>query len=560
MKQASRSRREELLPADIDAILISAHGAEEHSPLGSREALGQIEVGPVWHGMALDLMLGNLEHPVWGWADPLAIRLLEYWKSLDPSIAFVLVYDSPRTLLTREVEACADLSSTKLQERVDGWCNYNEELLRFYHRNADRALLVHAQQVERSVSRYVQQVRARIGAPLHVPAALDDDGARSLMFALTTGDGRHELSHSLQVVPGSNATPPEALSEFLAETAIRGFPRANELYDELQSMASLPLVATESVGVDVLGAWRALVKVQAEAHEHCKTLDCLRYELDKSLEYNRQYSQRIEALTAVEQLAASRLGELERAREELSEQRELLKATTKELDRVKLERDRRLRVEEEYSALTAKLHDTQDELEQRVMELERQSTVIDGLQNALQKANSQSQMQSSRLEARSQDLLRQNEALLAQLHRTQEDLERNYLEYQALKAASKNPSKPKKQTYFGAGERIKRQLTYRLGATMIQHSRSIGGWISMPWALVRETQRFRAERLAMASTKLPKLSEYSDAKDAERVRRHLSYRLGQVLLDHIRSPIRWPRLPFAIRTEVRAFRTEKAAQ
>lgn len=171
-----------------------------------------------------------------------------------------------------------------------------------------------------------------------------------------------------------------------------------------------------------------------------------------------------------------------------------------------------------------------------------------------------SQMQSSRLEARSQDLLRQNEALLAQLHRTQEDLERNYLEYQALKAASKNPSKPKKQTYFGAGERIKRQLTYRLGATMIQHSRSIGGWISMPWALVRETQRFRAERLAMASTKLPKLSEYSDAKDAERVRRHLSYRLGQVLLDHIRSPIRWPRLPFAIRTEVRAFRTEKAAQ
>lgn len=584
MNRASPSRREGLLPADIDAILTNAHGAGERSPVGPREAIGQIEVGPVWHGMALDLMLGNLDHPVWGWADPIAVRLLEYWKSLDPSIAFVLVYDSPRTLLTREVELGAELPSTKLQERVDSWCNYNEELLRFYHRNADRALLVHGQQVERSVSRYVQQVRARIGAPLRVPAFLNDDGARSLVQALTTDGDGSEFLHPLRVVPEGNATPQEALSEFLAEAAIRAFPSAHELFDELQSMASLPLVAVESARVDALGAWQASVKVQAEAREHCNALARLRYDLDKSLDDNRGYARRIQALTAVEQLATSRLGELERAREELSKQMEILDATANELERLKAERDRRPRIEEENSALIAKLHDAQDELEQSVMELERQSMVIHGLQNALEKANSQSQMQSSRLEAmatlltqaktveqdwlserrkleaRNLDLLRQNDALLAQLHRTQEDFERNYSEYQRLKAASSNSSKPKKQTCFGAAERIKRQLTYRLGATMIQHSRSIGGWISMPWALLRETRRFRAERLAMAGTKLPKLSEYSDANDAERVRKHLSYRLGQVFLAHIRSPIRWPRLLFAIRTEVSAFRMERVAQ
>ena len=30
-------------------------------------------------------MLGNLEENFWGWSDPNAIYLLDYWKQLDPT-------------------------------------------------------------------------------------------------------------------------------------------------------------------------------------------------------------------------------------------------------------------------------------------------------------------------------------------------------------------------------------------------------------------------------------------------------------------------------------------
>jgi hypothetical protein len=63
--------------------------------------LQQTQVAAVWQGMVLDLMLSNLDQPLWGWADPQAVYLLDYWKEQDPQVVFVLVYDEPQTVYTR---------------------------------------------------------------------------------------------------------------------------------------------------------------------------------------------------------------------------------------------------------------------------------------------------------------------------------------------------------------------------------------------------------------------------------------------------------------------------
>src|SRR5690606_33895893 len=82
MAAARPSRREGLSPQEINAALMTAHKAAPVSTVLDESGFPPIEAGPVWHGMALDLMLGNLDQPLWGWADAQAIYALDYWKDL----------------------------------------------------------------------------------------------------------------------------------------------------------------------------------------------------------------------------------------------------------------------------------------------------------------------------------------------------------------------------------------------------------------------------------------------------------------------------------------------
>jgi hypothetical protein len=156
-------------------------------------------------------------------------------------------------------------------------------------------------------------------------------------------------------------------------------------------------------------------------------------------------------------------------------------------------------------------------------------------------------------------LEQENDLLLAQLHQVQEELERYYFENQALKvkaapATLKTPSKP---VHYGAADRVKGQLSYRLGATMVERSRSFGGWLGMPLALAREARQFKREKIQRGSEKLPPIAHYRDAHAAERIKLHLSYRLGQTLVANARSPIGWVKLPWVLWRQVRDFRASK---
>lgn len=152
-----------------------------------------------------------------------------------------------------------------------------------------------------------------------------------------------------------------------------------------------------------------------------------------------------------------------------------------------------------------------------------------------------------------EELKQENELLFTQLHQVQEELERYFLEMQRLKQTMV----PRDPPLYGAADRVTQQLTYRLGATMIERSRSLGGWISMPFALIATTRRFRADVRTRGDEKLPPISKYQDRHEAERVKQHLSYRIGSALLRNVKSPLGWMRLPFALRREVKAFRQER---
>lgn len=150
MAQALPSRRQNLGPADINSTLCNAHDCQALSSTAeSNDRLLVLNPGPVWNELALDLMLANTQHKLWGWADPQAIHLLDYWAGLEPGIRFVLVYANPETAFagpdsSQVGEVSDDLLQADHERQCQQWIAFNHSLLHFYLRHPERSVLMHA--------------------------------------------------------------------------------------------------------------------------------------------------------------------------------------------------------------------------------------------------------------------------------------------------------------------------------------------------------------------------------------------------------------------------------
>ncbi|HGG0807233.1 TPA: alpha-2,3-sialyltransferase, partial [Campylobacter coli] len=93
---------------------------------------------------------------------------------------------------------------------------------------------------------------------------------------------------------------------------------------------------------------------------------------------------------------------------------------------------------------------------------------------------------------------------------------------------------PKEQS---AKQRIQNQLSYKLGQAMIINSKSILGYIRMPFVLSyikdkhKQEQKIYQEKIKKdPSLKLPPLESYPDYKEALKEKECLTYKLGEALI------------------------------
>ncbi|MCV3434988.1 hypothetical protein [Campylobacter lari] len=94
------------------------------------------------------------------------------------------------------------------------------------------------------------------------------------------------------------------------------------------------------------------------------------------------------------------------------------------------------------------------------------------------------------------------------------------------------------QTKYGTAKaRIQNQLSYKLGQAMIVNSKSILGYLIMPMVLLsiiishKQEQKIYQEKIKKdPSLKLPPLEDYPDYKESLKLKNHLSYKLGQALI------------------------------
>jgi hypothetical protein len=412
-------------------------------------------------------MLGNLQQPLWGWADIRNIYWLDYWAELDPHATFVMVYDHPYKALQA---MSAQLVDTPLEMEIarllENWQAYNGAMLSFYSRHASRCLLVNAGCAREQLQSYLEQ----LGTQLHgkVPkldgaalAALETNGKALLPLqanlALAISEVPEIAASSITAWFGGDTD----LDQHLLQQLLQDHPVALQVFAELEAASTVSNPPVDSSDVHPGTAWLQLIQ-QRQA-----TADLV-------------------------------------------------------------------------MALHEKLQAQQSQITKLANELDQSKRLA---------ANSQTQVQA--LPApKLKELEEENDLLLIQLHQVQEELERYYLENQSLK---KNQVKPNARLY-GAADRIQQQLTYRLGATLIANSRSFGGWLRMPFALRREVRTYRVDMSKKGKQNLPPIHSYADAYEAERYKQHLSYKLGQTLLKHNKTPWGWLVLPFALLSTVNNFK------
>lgn len=179
------------------------------------------------------------------------------------------------------------------------------------------------------------------------------------------------------------------------------------------------------------------------------------------------------------------------------------------------------------SLLLVQLHTAQEEVEKFYLEKEG---VKSEFENFVEVSKSQIK-----------NLKNENQLLLNQLHILQEELEN--------KPRAKNDSDTMRSRY-GAAERMKQELPYVVGSTIIQNSKSITGIAKLPFDLANKIKHHN-------TIELPNLNEDDDAKH---IKSHLSYKIGKEVVDSIESPTKIFTLPTRLSKEILKFRIKKSSK
>ncbi|WP_240779329.1 sulfotransferase family protein [Escherichia sp. E10V10] len=552
------SKRENLSPQDITKIICKAYNAPKISEVTNISEFSPLQVSAVWHGMALDLFLNNLERNFWGWSDPYAIYTLDYWASLDENLTFILVYDHPRSVLEQAANSQESFINNTIEHLIDNWIAYNTALLDFYSKNRERCLLISTGQIKNNTEGFLEKLQSVLKKTLNIcsfqecintsihsyseqasasPLLIDEEAKQEIM-ALS----------GIDIKIGDKFFNKNIAEDYLLKMLLTQYPESQCLYRKLQLEADIPALSGNEEKLNPNTIWTGLVQqrlitieIISKLHQLYKT-SLIDYKIDLAQQTEAHY------------LLSSQLNQMKEKfehyyarKKELHAKNRKLKSKLKKQTSFICKKEKELRfIENEFHNLKNKIEYNQNTKEKDSSDVKELKKHLDDLNNQLAKEKSNQDLQKQQLDR----ITKEKNLMLTQLHLVQEKLEQYYLENQKLK-------QQQFPELYGAAERIKEGLEYRLGAIMIQHSKSIFGVISMPIAIVKERKIWHKQYISEKQSDLPPLCMYRDAHEANRVKQHLSYMLGKILVQKKGSIFGFITLPFSIYRTVRQFKKAK---
>jgi hypothetical protein len=414
MMEARVSQREGLSPQELQERMARALDTVAGG------TVSQIAPGKVWESQAVDLFLSNLDHQYWGWADSRLARFLDFWAGIDPQVRFVLVYCAPEEAVARALSGGVTTAEA-LQQALALWVEMQTALLRFYHRNRDRCLLVNVDAVVRAPETFLEKVNEHFELPLN-----------------------HESTG--EAIAPESASP---LCVHLVKSLGLGGddPQTNALSAELEAAADLPDGTSSPIALDPCGAfaeYSALLSALGRAAEIEKGLHRqlaeVRQQLAEEVSLRIQSEQR--DLSSTERMDAQSK-ELKNAQSALAEERAKNAELSQEGELILLQLHQ---VQEELEAQFLKGQESEKTLQQQLAEVRQQLEAEVALRKSAEQrdVSSRERMDAQSIElksaqsaltgerAKNTELSQESELLLLQLHQVQEELEHYYLQVQEL--------------------------------------------------------------------------------------------------------------------------------
>ena len=438
--------------------------------------------GKLWDQLAGDLLLANLDSPLWGWANHDSLWLLEYWLELSPDIHALLLCVSPRSWLAQVL--LSDELAPGVQAIMDQWQSQHEQLLQVHLRHPQRTLLVDAEDclahpralVERCIAAWQLPLRAEELARLGTPRPASDPLTRYLAAELLrdqaavaslqreldmvqtrlgpderSTDESASLGGALTDATGFADQPPISVLEVVVvlreqRHELQSLHAAQERVGEHNAALEKTLKAVmEDAAQRTLQLGQALKVAEAEAFEQAERVSVLNThvnQLDRALEQLEQEKtcaeSRHEAAEAENKRLHIQLKQLQEALERYvlqhQEAKQDMEQWQQDLARQKAEREK----------LAAELKAAQAETAEQKVEATKQKAESD---KAIEAVRAEAVTQAARVgelsaridqieqdkadaEAKRAEADEENELLLAQLHQVQEELERYFLQHQ----------------------------------------------------------------------------------------------------------------------------------
>ena len=349
------------------------------------------KAGKFLSDIASDLFLANMDADVWGWQDATPMAAQDFWSDFDESVRFLFVYTTPEAhfldVLAREptgpVDARAELSR---------WVAFHEEALAFAARHRGRCLFINAENLRERTADYVQDLHAA-GLTLHadtephfVPRAHADAGLIGRFLATKTladFDDTAEVLQQLEAVEmlgGGMPLPLPTVAELLTE-------HRHWVHEHLQLRQALgeAMQALSASEATHEAERQALQAAQGQSAAHAQSLE------QRLAKAEAEDKQKLEALQAVQSQSAAHAHGLEQ-----------------------------------------KLAKSEAHHQQKLEALQAEATKLGGQIAELTQQN----QAASRSAQSNEELRKENDLILAQLHQVQEELEHYYLENIKLRAVA----------------------------------------------------------------------------------------------------------------------------
>lgn len=450
----------------------------------------------------VDLLLSNLDTQNWGWSAENNLFAMDLWQQLESEARFILVFDHPSYLLDQLIDT--DLTVDTIDQVMSEWVDYHQKMLEVLEAHEEIAILIEGSCAVHNISKLGKQVES-ISSDLHLKKHWQ-------VFQDTTD---LTSNNDTDAVNQSSAAIDHINNEILKK-----YPEMIKLFNTLLNKAAIkssePIYRTK----------------QADLTELVTVLNDL-YDKRENPQHSVEKELLVEQLHHVQGQLESQLSAQEVYKQQKIKEYGLLEKKLEEVNRNKQEAERRV------SAHQKSIDNYKSKVEQLSKGSQTSANAIDTHDSA-------------------ESLKQENEMLLKQLHHTQEELEKYYLKSQSL-SPSKESEQPqvtaqqssKTPVYYGAADRIKNDLPYRLGSKMVKAKKPKDLAI-LPSALIKEYLDFRNFEKEQVS--LPDIEEYNDHREAEKVKNHLSYKLGKSLVDGMASPKALIKMPLIIGQEIKSFK------